>query len=79
MMSSRLFRGLGLSTRLGIAFTAILVTAAVAQTVIYLRSQNQMLSEADASYKSLADAIQVAATRMGPGGSKDPKALEEFR
>lgn len=72
-------RGFGLSTRLGIAFTAILVTAAVAQTVIYRRSQNQMLAEADASYKSLADAIQVAATRMGPGGSRDPHALEEFR
>ncbi len=74
-----LFRGLGLSTRLGIAFTAILVTAAVVQTFIYLRSQNQMLAEAASSYQSLADAIQVAATRMGPGGSRDPKAIEEFR
>lgn len=79
MRASRPLRGLGLSTRLGLAFTAILVTAAVAQTAIYLRSQNQMLAEADASYKSLADAIQVAATRMGPGGSRDPKAIEEFR
>ncbi len=73
------FRSFRLSTRLGLAFSAILVTAAVAQVAIYLRSQNQMLSEADASYKSLADAIQVAATRMGPGGSKDPTAIEEFR
>ena len=78
-MPNRLLHGLGLSTRLGIAFTVILVTAAVAQTLIYRRSQDQMLAEADASYKSLADAIQVAATRMGPGGSKDPQALEEFR
>lgn len=79
MSPSRLLQGLGLSTRLGVAFTVVLVTAAVAQTAIYLRSQNQMLTEADASYKSLADAIQVAATRMGPGGSRDPKAIEEFR
>jgi signal transduction histidine kinase len=79
MSPLRTFRGLRLSTRLGVGFTAILVTAAVAQTVIYLRSQNQMLAEADASYKSLADAIQVAATRMGPGGSKDPEAIQEFR
>ena len=78
-MPNRLLHGLGLSTRLGVAFTAILVSAAVAQTVIYRRSQDQMLTEAAASYQSLADAIQVAATRMGPGGSKDPQALEEFR
>jgi signal transduction histidine kinase len=74
-----LFRGLSLTTRLGLAFTAILAAAAVAQTVLYLRFQDQMLSEADASYKTLATAIQAAATRIGPGGSKDPKALEEFR
>lgn len=79
MSPLRTFRGLRLSTRLGVGFTAILVTAAVAQTAFYLRSQNQMLTEADASYKSLADAIQVAATRMGPGGSKDPTAIQEFR
>ena len=79
MSPLRTFRGLRLSTRLGVGFTVILVTAAIAQTAIYLRSQNQMLSEADASYKSLADAIQVAATRMGPGGSKDPTAIQEFR
>ncbi|MFN7989063.1 MAG: ATP-binding protein [Thermoanaerobaculia bacterium] len=78
-MPNRLLHGLGLSTRLGVAFTAILVSAAVAQTVIYRRSQDQMLTEAAASYQSLADAIQVAATRMGPGGSKDPQAIEEFR
>ncbi len=73
------FRGLGLSTRLGFALTGILVAAAVAQAAVYLRSQNQILREADASYKTLATAIQAAATRIGPGGSKDPKALEEFR
>ena len=55
------------------------MAAAVAQTVLYLRFQDQMLGEADASYKTLATAIQAAATRIGPGGSKDPKALEEFR
>ncbi len=79
MSPLRTFRGLRLSTRLGVGFTFILVTAAIAQTAIYLRSQNQMLTEADASYKSLADAIQVAATRMGPGGSRDPQAIQEFR
>jgi signal transduction histidine kinase len=73
------FRGLRLSTRLGFAFTGILVAAAVAQAAVYLRSQNQILGEADASYRTLATAIQAAATRIGPGGSKDPKALEEFR
>ena len=74
-----LFRRLSLTIRLGLAFTAILAAAAVAQTVLYLRFQDQMLGEADASYKTLATAIQAAATRIGPGGSKDPKALEEFR
>ena len=74
-----LFRRLSLTTRLGLAFTFILAVAAVAQTVLYLRFQDQMLGEADASYKTLATAIQAAATRIGPGGSKDPKALEEFR
>ena len=74
-----LFRRLSLTTRLGFAFTFILAVAAVAQTVLYLRFQDQMLGEADASYKTLATAIQAAATRIGPGGSKDPKALEEFR
>ena len=74
-----LFRRLSLTTRLGLAFTGILVAAAVAQTVLYLRFQDQMLGEADASYKTLATAIQAAATRIGPGGSRDPKALEEFR
>jgi signal transduction histidine kinase len=79
MLLTRLFRGLGLTTRLGLAFTGILVAAAVAQTALYLKFQDQMLGEADASYKTLATAIQAAATRIGPGGSKDPKALEEFR
>ena len=76
---TRSFRGLGLSTRLGVAFTAVLAAAAVGQTLLYLRTQNQMLAEADASYRTLATAIQAAATRIGPGGSRDPKALEEFR
>ena len=74
-----LFHRLSLTARLGFAFTAILAAAAVAQTVLFLRFQDQMLGEADASYKTLATAIQAAATRIGPGGSKDPKALEEFR
>jgi signal transduction histidine kinase len=73
------FRGPSLTLRLGLALTGILVAAAAAQTVLYLRSQNQMLAQADASYKTLATAIQAAATRIGPGGSRDPKALEEFR
>jgi len=79
MNALRFFRRLGLSSRLGLAFTGILVAAAGAQTVLYLRTQNQMLAEADDSYKTLATAIQAAATRIGPGGSRDPKALEEFR
>lgn len=73
------FRGPSLTLRLGLALTGILVAAAAAQTVLYLRSQNQMLAQADASYKTLATAIQAAATRIGPGGSRDPEALEEFR
>ena len=73
------FRGPSLTLRLGLALTAILAAAAAAQSVLYLRTQNQMLAEADASYKTLATAIQAAATRIGPGGSRDPKALEEFR
>ncbi|MCL4808085.1 MAG: HAMP domain-containing protein [Thermoanaerobaculia bacterium] len=79
MRGGPLLRQLSLTSRLGLAFTAILAAAAVAQTVLYLRFQDQMLTEADASYKTLATAIQAAATRIGPGGSKDPKALEEFR
>ncbi len=79
MRGGRALRRLSLTSRLGLAFTGILAAAAVAQTVLYLRFQNQMLGEADASYKTLATAIQAAATRIGPGGSKDPKALEEFR
>ena len=73
------FRGPSLTLRLGLALTGILVAAAAAQTVLYLRSQNQMLAQADESYKTLATAIQAAATRIGPGGSRDPEALEEFR
>ena len=72
-------RGASLTLRLGLAFTGILASAAVAQTFLYLRTQNQMLAEADASYKTLATAIQAAATRIGPGGSRDTKALQEFR
>jgi signal transduction histidine kinase len=79
MSFADLFRRLSLTTRLGLAVTGILAAAAAAQTVLYLRSQNEMLAEADASYKTLATAIQAAATRIGPGGSRDPKALEEFR
>ena len=79
MRAGDLFHRLSLTARLGFAFTAILAAAAVAQTVLYYRFQDQMLSEADASYKTLATAIQAAATRIGPGGSKDPKALADFR
>jgi signal transduction histidine kinase len=73
------FRGPSLTLRLGLALTVVLAAAAGAQAVLYLRTQNQMLAEADASYRTLATAIQAAATRIGPGGSRDPKALEEFR
>lgn len=79
MRAGDLFHRLSLTARLGFAFTAILATAAVAQTILYYRFQDQMLGEADASYKTLATAIQAAATRIGPGGSKDPKALADFR
>lgn len=79
MKARLLLRGPSLTLRLGLALTGILAAAAAAQSVLYLRTQNQMLAEADASYKTLATAIQAAATRIGPGGSRDPKALEEFR
>lgn len=72
-------RGLRLSTRLGFAFTGILVAAAVAQALVYVKSQNEMLVEADASYRSLAAAIEIATMQIGPGGWKDPQALESFR
>jgi hypothetical protein len=72
-------RSLRLSTRLGFAFTGILVAAAVAQALVYVKSQNEMLVEADASYRSLAAAIEIATMQIGPGGWKDPQALESFR
>lgn len=71
-------RGFSLGTRLALAFTAILLLAAIAQTILYFRTRDDTLREAEASYQSLADAIQVAATQIGPEGWKDQRVLEDY-
>ncbi len=71
-------RGLRLSTRLGFTLTATLVLAAVAQTVLYMKTREETLEEADASYQALAKAVEVASTQMGPEGWKDKKVLSDY-
>jgi nitrogen fixation/metabolism regulation signal transduction histidine kinase len=72
------FRGMRLSTRLGLTWTGILVLAAIAQTVVYFKTRNETLDEADASYQAIAKAIEVGQTQIGPEGWKDPKVLEDY-
>lgn len=72
------FRGVSLSTRFGAMLTAILMLAAAAQTVLYFRTRSDTLAEADATYQSLAVAIQVAATQIGPEGWKDERVLSDY-
>ncbi len=72
------FRGMRLSTRLGLTWAGILVLAAFAQTLVYFQTRNETLDEADASYQAIAKAIEVGQTQIGPEGWKDPKVLEDY-
>ena len=69
---------LTLSSRLGLAMAAILVFAALAESLVYLRTRNETLEEADASYQALAKAIEVAQTQMGEKGWKDERVLADY-
>jgi signal transduction histidine kinase len=73
------FRGLRLSTRLGFALTGILVLATAAQALVYFRTRDETLAEADASYQTLAKALEVGATQIGPEGWTDAKVLETYK
>ena len=73
-----LTKGIRLSTRLGLTLTGILILAAVAQSVVYFRTRNETLDEAEASYQSLAKAIEVATTQIGPVGWKDESVLRDY-
>ena len=71
-------RGLRLSTRLGFALTGILLLATIAQTVLYFRTRDETLAEADASYQDLATALAAGATQAGTEGGKDQKVLQAY-
>jgi signal transduction histidine kinase len=73
------FRGLRLSTRLGFALTGILILATAAQVLLYFRTRDETLAEADASYQVLAKALEVGATQIGPEGWTDAKVLETYK
>ena len=68
-----------LSTRLGVTLTGILVLAAIAQSIVYFRTRDETLEEADASYQTLAKAIEVAATQVGVEGWKDERVFEDYK
>ena len=72
------FRSTRLSSRLGLAMAGILVLAALAEAMVYLRTRNETLEEADASYQALAKAIEVAQTQMGEKGWKDERVLGDY-
>jgi len=71
-------RGIHLSTRLGLAMAGILVVAALAEATLYLKTRNEALEEANASYQALAKAIEVAQTQMGEKGWKDERVLGDY-
>lgn len=73
------FTGLRLSSRLGLAMAAILVLAGLAEALVYLRTRNETLEEADASYQGLAKAIELAQTQVGEKGWKDDQVLADLR
>ncbi|MEO7919495.1 MAG: HAMP domain-containing protein, partial [Thermoanaerobaculia bacterium] len=79
MSPRRWFRQIRLSTRLGLTLTGMLVLAAFAQTLLYFKTRDATLIEADSMYQSLAEAIEVAATQIGPEGWKDPAVLADYR
>ncbi|HQR45715.1 MAG TPA: ATP-binding protein [Thermoanaerobaculia bacterium] len=72
------FRGLPLSSRLGLTMVGILVLAALAEALVYLRTRNETLEEADASYQALAKAIELAQTQVGEKGWKDEQVLADL-
>ncbi len=76
-LTSRL-SGLRLSSRLGLAMVVILVLAALAESIVYLRTRNETLEEADASYQALAKAIELAQTQVGEKGWKDEQVLQDL-
>ena len=78
MIGGSRVRGIRLSTRLGLTWAGILVLAAIAQTLVYFRTRDETLNEADGSYQAIAKAIEVATTQIGPEGWKDPKVLEDY-
>jgi len=72
------FARLPLSTRLGLAMGGLLVLAALAEALVYLRTRNETLEEADASYQALAKAIELAQTQVGEKGWKDEQVLADL-
>jgi nitrogen fixation/metabolism regulation signal transduction histidine kinase len=72
------FASLHLSSRLGMAMAGILVLAALAEALVYLRTRDETLEEADASYKALAKAIELAQTQVGEKGWKDEQVLSDL-
>ncbi|MFI5180610.1 MAG: sensor histidine kinase [Thermoanaerobaculia bacterium] len=79
MKVPRSFTGMRLSSRLGLAMAAILVLAAALEALLYLRTRNETLEEADASYQGLAKAIELAQTQVGEKGWKDDQVLADLR
>jgi hypothetical protein len=79
MTTPRTFKGLRLSSRLGLAMAAILVLAALAEALVYLRTRDETLEEADASYQGLAKAIELAQTQVGEKGWKDDQVLADLK
>lgn len=71
-------RSLSLASRLGVALTGILIFASAAQALLYVQTREETIEEADASYQSLAEAIEVAATQIGPEGWRDPLVLQDY-
>ena len=78
MTAKNRFSGLRLSSRLGLALAGILVLAALAEALVYLRTRNETLEEADASYQALAKAIELAQTQVGEKGWKDEQVLSDL-
>lgn len=68
-----------LSSRLALTMAAVLFLAAAAQTLLYFKTRDETVLEAEASYQTLAKAIEVAAMQIGPDGWKDPKVLADYR
>jgi hypothetical protein len=72
------FARLPLSSRLGLAMAGLLLLAALAEALVYLRTRDETLEEADASYQALAKAIELAQTQVGEKGWKDEQVLSDL-